>query len=65
MFPPLTTAAVFSPRAFTTPAMHAATLAAPAGSATVFILSSMKKIALAMSASLTSTMSSTYFRISL
>ena len=34
MLPPLTTVAVFSPLAFTSPAMHAATLAAPAGSAT-------------------------------
>jgi hypothetical protein len=44
--------------------MQAATLAAPAGSATTFILSNMKKIALAMSPSPTSTMSSTYFLMS-
>ena len=52
MFPPLTTAAAFSPRAFTRPAHAGRDARRPGGLGTIFILSSMKKMALAISASL-------------
>ena len=65
MFPPLITTAHFFPLTLTAPDKTAASPAAPAGSARVFALSSRRKIAFAISASLTRTTPSRYLFSSL
>ena len=63
MFPPLTTAHTFLFSIFTLSCIIAATLTAPAPSTISLCFSSKKRIAFAVSLSLTSTISSTYSKI--